>query len=119
VKATNTRLLLLLLGCAMAYAFTISVAPRSFSGRARQLKVQLDREAAMASRAIAGQLGYETSNWKAMVSTRLFEGDVAMIQLTEQAQSPSSHSDNRPHLLSAIVFNASRMAHRIDPCGSN
>lgn len=106
MKATNTRLLMLLLGCALAYAFTIGVAPRSFSGRARQFKVQLDREAAIArAREIAGQLGYETSNWKAMVSTRLLEGDVAMIQLTERPSLPPATPDNRPHLLSAIVFN--------------
>ncbi|MFZ4793693.1 MAG: hypothetical protein ACOYLN_06135 [Blastocatellia bacterium] len=106
MKATNMRLLMLLLGCALAYAFTIGVAPRSFSGRARQFKVQLDREAAIArAREIAGQLGYETSNWKAMVSTRLLEGDVAMFELTEPLSGPPPVTATRPHLLSAIVFN--------------
>ena len=106
MKATNKRFMLLLLGCALAYAFTIGVAPRSFSGRARQLKVQLDREAAIArAREIAGQLGYETSNWKVLVTTRLLEGDVAMIQLTERTNTTPATPDNRPNLLSAIVFN--------------
>jgi hypothetical protein len=107
VKATNKSLLLLLLGCALAYAFTIGVAPRSFSGRARQLKVQLDREAAIARST--------RDRRPAWIRDQQLEG-AGLRPDSSKAMSPWFSSRSRPvllqplpitdlNLLSAIVFN--------------